>query len=153
MFKAWKRELIRKHFDGVKNEDDEKTIGPEPSEKLLNTLAAPSEFAQASSSGKDEESQIQFLCEDGWESERVEPKNCGLNVCSVILICRREFFYQEPLWGKRAGGGAMWKGVWDWLLARAKLRTLKWWGHSSVANQVDLMHSKHCLSQLCGGIM
>ena len=147
MFEDWKQELIRKHFDGEKERgvipDDEKTIAQESSVELLNTRT---DFDHERLSGKDEESNIKFLCEEGWESDRVQPKECGLNVLSIILICRRDFFYQEPLWGKRAGGGAMWKGAWDWLVARSQRRTLKWWGHSSVANQVNLIHSKHCLS-------
>ena len=145
MFEVWKLELIRKHFDGEKKERGdipevhEKTIARKPSVKLLNTLAVQTDFDHVSQSGKNEGSQIQFLCDDGWESGRVQPKDCGPNVCSIILICRRDFFYKEPLWGKRAGGGAMWKGVWDWLVTSAKLRFLKWWGHSSVALQDSLV--------------
>ena len=148
---------MRKHFDGEKKTRGgtilEKTVAREPSSmKLFNTVDAQNNFEHVRSIGEgDEECEIQFLNEDGWESERVQAKGCGLNVCSIILICRRDFFYQEPLWGKRAGGGAMWKGVWDWLVTRAELRALKWWGHSSVANQVDLMNSKHCRALMCKG--
>ena len=137
MFETWKWELIRKHFDGEKKESsaiaEDNTIA----------LAEQTDFDHVSWSGNVEEGKIQFLSESGWESDRVQLKDCGLNVCSIILVCLGDFFYKEPLWGKRGGGGAMWKGVWDWLVARAKLRALKWWGHSSVGNQVVHIHSKH----------
>ena len=152
MLEPWKQQLVRKHFDGEKRgrgsipEVCEKSLSRELSVKQF---IPPTGFHHVSQNGVVEEGDIQFLNEDGWESVSVQAKDCGLNVCSIILICRRDFFYKEPLWGKKAGGGAMWKGVWDWLVARAKLKALKWWGHSSLSNQVGIVHSKHTLFQLC----
>ena len=135
MFEVWQQELVRKHFDGKSEREDNI---PVTSVEYFNPCAAHTDINRVRQGVEDKEDKTLLLHEDGWESGGVLSKVRGLNVCSIILICSRDFFYQEPLWGKRGGGGAMWKGVWDWLLARARLRALKWWGHSSVGNQVNL---------------
>ena len=134
MFESWKQELIRKHFSG-----EYRGRGSTTREAPANRSTSPVYLAAPGEKSKKEENiknESLFLEEDGFESGTSKPSDCGRNVCSLILLCQRSFFYQAPLWGKRAGGGAMWKVVWDWVAGRAKLRSLKWWGHSSVANQV-----------------
>ena len=132
---AWKQELIRKHFIGeYRGRGATTREAPANRSASLVYLAAPGEKSKKEENIKNESL---FLEEDGFESSTSKPLDRGRNVCSLILLCQRSFFYQAPLWGKKAGGGAMWKVVWDWVAARAKLRSLKWWGHSSVANQVS----------------